>query len=211
MKSIILAGEDAVTKTCLRKIINHCDPETIVLNELPARGGQLKSLINNLNKLSIDIPVILLTDLDNNDCAPSLKSTLLQGIEQNNNFIFNIACDEAEAWLMSDKKNFSKYFKIPISSIPQKSNMGNRRKPYYELDFKYKSSLFLVNEVIKKSKDEKLIKMMTPDKGSYKGPEYNTAILPFINSSWDIEQAKLNSDSLTKTVDRINRFLISTM
>lgn len=47
-------------------------------------------------------PVILLTDLDADNCAPELKRKLLGGLEQAENLVFNVAVDEAEAWLMAD-------------------------------------------------------------------------------------------------------------
>lgn len=209
MKSIFLAGEDDVTKACIKKIIYHCDPETVIITDLPARGGQLKSLINQFNRLSLDNPVILLTDLDNNSCPPELISKLFQGIVKEPDFVFNIACDEAESWLMADKENFCNYFGIPIQAIPGIVNIGSALRPYHELGFPVKSSFYLVNNIIPLSNQDKTIKMMAPAKGSYKGPEYNSAITPFITNHWNIENASVNSDSLRKCVSRITRTLLS--
>ncbi|PWK74143.1 uncharacterized protein DUF4276 [Mucilaginibacter oryzae] len=207
MESIYIAGEDDVTKACLRKIISHYAPDSKIITELPARGGQLKSLIENFNKLSLAYPVILLMDLDAANCAPLLKAECFKGIKQSNSFIFNIACDEAEAWLMSDRSTFAKYFKVPLDSIPAVGNIGSKMKPYKELAFKYKSSLFLTRDLILKSTDSNYIKMMHPKVGASKGPEYNMAIIPFIDSHWDIEEARLNSDSLNKTILRIEKYI----
>jgi hypothetical protein len=207
MKSVFLAGEDDVTKACLRRLISTYSPQTVISGELPGRGGEIKSLISNFNELSKEYPVLLLVDLDNNGCAPSLKESYLNGIQQTENFIFNVAYDEAEAWLMADKTNFSTYFKFPEKLIPSRTNVGTRRRPYHELDFKYKSSLFLVKELMAKSMDQNLIKMMVPKYDSYKGPEYNSAIIPFINEHWNIEEARLNSDSLNRTILRLISFL----
>lgn len=207
MKSIYLAGEDDVTKACLKKIVLNYAPQTQIITELPARGGQLKSLITNFNRLAEDNPVLLLMDLDNNNCAPHLKEESFKGLTQSNNFIFNIACDEAESWLMADIKTFSDYFKVPVGLIPAPKNIGSILRPYKELDFKYKSSLFLVMELIIHSTDSTFIKMMVPKKGASKGPEYNRAILPFIENHWNIEHARTNSESLDRAVKRIANFL----
>jgi len=209
MESIYVAGEDDVTKACIKKIISHCAPNSKIITELPARGGQLKSSIEKFNNLSLTSPVILLMDLDASTCAPQLKTECFKGIDQSENFIFNIACDEAEAWLMSDRKTFSKYFKVPVDMIPSVGNMGTRLKPYKELSFKYKSSLFLTTELILKSTDGNYIKMMKPKTGASKGPEYNMAIIPFINDHWNIDEARLNSDSLNKTILRVEKYIQS--
>lgn len=36
-----------------------------------------------------------------------------------------------------------------------------------------------------------------------KGKEYNTAVAPFVKSSWNIETAMSNSDSLIRMVNRL--------
>lgn len=85
---------------------------------MPARGGQIKHKISEPNRLSSSKPVILLTGLDVTQCPPMLKNSLLANQEQNDDFILNIAVDEAEAWLMADREGFAEYFGIPISEIP---------------------------------------------------------------------------------------------
>lgn len=109
---LYIVGEDEATRSIIYKIIEFCQFDNVtILGELPARGGQIKQQMNNFNKLSFVYPVVLLTDLDNADCPPSLIQSW--NIEnKSSNLIINIAIDEAEAWLMADRENFSKYFQV---------------------------------------------------------------------------------------------------
>ena len=63
-------GEDEVTKAIIRKVLSVFAPDLELFEELPARGSQVKNLINNFNKLAASDPVILLTDLDEDESVP---------------------------------------------------------------------------------------------------------------------------------------------
>ena len=144
---VTIVGEDHATKAIIVRLINHIGGFN-VNRELPARGGKVKSLISNFNTLSTNQPVILLTDLDAYSCPPELLSSWFKDIIKNDNFILRIAVDEAESWLMADRIGFAKYFKVPIDKIP-KSIVKSRLRPMVnEMDFPYKSSLFMLREII---------------------------------------------------------------
>ena len=63
--------------------------------------------------------------------------------------------------------------------------------------------MYLTHELIRKSKDLEYIQQLTPKKNAAKGPEYNSCILPFIQSAWNINNARQNSDSLNRMILRI--------
>lgn len=204
-----ISGEDEVTKAIIYRIMDYCSPRLKVFKEIPARGGEIKNKIKELNLLSRVKPVILLTDLDANDCAPAFKDSLLNGVVKNDDFLVNIAIDEAEAWLMADRKGFSDYFGIPIESIPSSSmqKMGGRRQ-VNEMDFKCKSSWLLTHDFIRKSSKIELKQQIEVTGTATKGKEYNSAILPFINDVWNIDAAMENSDSLSRMVKRLRNLTI---
>ncbi|MDR0895926.1 MAG: DUF4276 family protein [Prevotellaceae bacterium] len=113
---VFIVGEDPVTKAIVERVIRYCSDAISIINELPARGGQIKRLIPEFNKLSAAYPVVLLTDLDQYQCAPLMLREFIP--HKNKNFIFNIAVDEAEAWLMADREGFADYFKIALEDMP---------------------------------------------------------------------------------------------
>ena len=113
---VFIVGEDDVTLAIIRRVLVYCSDDFEIISELPAHGGQVKNKIKEFNKLSESYPVVLLIDLDNDDCAPLLIKKLVK--DKNKDFIFNIAVDEAEAWLMADRENFASYFKIKMEDMP---------------------------------------------------------------------------------------------
>ena len=209
MIGVYIVGEDDVSRHVLYRILSYCGAGRFtVLMELPARGGEIKNKIQNFNQLAMKFPVILLTDLDADNCAPELKRKLLGGLEQAENLVFNVAVDEAEAWLMADRDGFAKYISVDVDQLPcaglQKQGGA---KACMEMQFSCKSSYFLTHILIRESSDQTLKKQLMAKGKASKGREYNTAILPFINECWDIESAMRNSDSLCRMVGRIKALL----
>ena len=81
MIGVYIVGEDDVTRHVIYRILSYCGAGRFtVLMELPARGGEIKNKIPNFNQLAMKFPVILLTDLDADNCAPELKRKLLGGL-----------------------------------------------------------------------------------------------------------------------------------
>lgn len=202
---VYISAEDPVTIAVIKRLLTFISPRLKVFKNMPARGGEIKSKILELNNLSNSKPVIALLDLDANVCAPALKQSLLQGNIQNEDFILNIAIDEAEAWLMADKVGFAKYFGISQRLIPDSTmqKMGGMRQ-VQELDFPIKSSLQLTHKIMPSSTNAELREQMTAHGNAAKGKEYNPAIVPFIDNVWDVAAASANSDSLRRMIRRLH-------
>ena len=198
---VYIVGEDEATRTIILRVLKYCNGIT-VLKELPARGGQIKNDIPKYNQLSLSNPVILLMDLDNYSCAPELLKSFK--ITKNSDFIFNIAIDEAEAWLMADRENFAKYFQVNIDNIPKSSKTKmNGAHEVMEMCFPIKSSMYLTTKIIPSSRNQTFIAQMVPSNKAKKGKEYNTPVLPFIEKHWNIDNARRQSDSLNRMILRI--------
>lgn len=204
MIDIIIVGEDAVTREIGKRLLQHSREDFQIIREDPIRGGEIKNKILNYNRLNL--PVFVLTDLDDIDCPPSLIKSWFNQTPINPNLIFRVACDEAETWLMADKSGFSRFLGIKESAIPALKQVDRRNPANVELQFKYKPSLYLMRELAVKSNNKLLSEQLKPRKGAKKGPEYNTALIPFIQNNWDIDSATKNSYSLRKAIKRINEF-----
>ena len=204
--NVYIVGEDPVTYAVIKRVLAYCSNDFNILLELPARGGQVRSQMDKFNLLSRTDPVILLTDLDAETCAPELINKLIRN--KNKNFILNVAVDEAEAWLMADREGFAEYFKIKIADMPlaHQTRQGGR-KALTEMEFGYKSSLFLTHELVKKIKHAEYKQQLTPKKGATKGPEYNSCLLPFIQNKWDIDNARRNTNSLDRMIGRMHSLI----
>lgn len=204
MIDIIIVGEDAVTREIIKRLLRHTGKEFNVIREEPIRGGEIKKKILGYNRL--ELPVCVLTDLDESDCPPLLIKEWFKEMPINPNLIFSVACDEAEAWLMADKTGFSKFLGIKKEILPGLKKPDFRNPDNVELKFPYKPSLYMMRELAVKSSKKIIVQQLTPRKGAKKGPEYNTALLPFIQRYWNIDEAVKNSYSLGKAVKRITEF-----
>lgn len=205
---VYIACEDRVTELIIRRLLSLYIPASNVLSRLPARGGQLKNKkkIESFNSLAEFNPVICLIDLDASDCAPQLKSELLNGVVKNDKLIFNIAVDEAEAWLMADRDGFANYFGINVDDIPISAmKRYNGPRKIEEMDFSEKPSLFLTHQLALNSSKKLIVEQLGSNGDACKGKEYNYAIEPFISEKWNVEEAMKNSDSLRRMIHRLQQ------
>lgn len=200
-----IAGEDEVTRAVLLRLLTELRPDIEVNKVLPARGSQLKILAPKYNLLNS--PVILLTDLDQYDCPPSLLSDWLPGVTLNRNLLFRIAYGETESWLMADRTGFSGWMGTEPELIPIPQTI-DRIKDIREIVFPYKPSLFMMREIASKSKSKAIREGMVPKDGAKKGPLYNSTLVPFIQNIWDFHSASNHSTSLQRTILKIINFQI---
>jgi len=198
-----IVGEDPVTQAIIGRLVNDYRPDIVIARTLPVRGGQIKSFAPNYNRLGL--PIILLTDLDMDDCAPALIRDWLGNEPVSDTMLFRVACDEAESWLMADREGFAHWLSVDVNLIPLPTPKS-RRSPLMELRFPIKPSLFMMRNLASMSKKEKLKEDLAPKKGAGKGPGYNTAMIPFIDKEWNIENAARNSDSLSRAIRGIQNF-----
>jgi hypothetical protein len=200
---IDIVGEDPVTQSIIERLIKEYRTDITIKNRLPARGGQIQALAPKYNILGS--PTFLLTDLDAYNCPPELIKKWFGGDSISNEFLFRIAQEEAETWLMADRTGFSKWLSVGVDLIP-KPKLIDKKKGISEIIFPMKPSLYMMMKIASHSTNLKLKEDLTPKKGAGKGPAYNSAMLPFIENKWNIEHAALNSYSLTKAIQRLKSF-----
>lgn len=204
--SVYIVGEDPVTVEIIKRVVHDYTPYVRIVSVLPARGSELKSKIPMFNKLAQTTPVVLLSDLDTEDCAPKAKNSLLNAVGNlSDNFIVNIAVDEAEAWLYADREGLATYLNIDKNKMPvSKTFYFGGPKERQEMDTPCKTSFHLTHFLMKDSKDvEKQKQLYVEGNSKCKGKEYNSALIPFIKEKWNIEAARLNSYSLDGMIRRV--------
>jgi len=202
---IDIVGEDPVTQTIIERLLTDYRTDITIKNRLPARGGQIRNLAPLYNKLGT--PVFLLTDLDTHHCPPTLIADWFKKDPISKPFLFRIAQEEAETWLMADREGFSHWLGVAQNLIPNPKRL-DRRKPIHEIICPIKPSLYMMTKIAVHSPKKELKAALTPVKGASKGPGYNSVLTPFIHSNWDIENARANSYSLNKTIERLLDFTV---
>lgn len=161
-----------------------------------ARGfGALKKGMDKFREASRFLPHIVLTDLDRYPCPPALLDNW-GATQLPANFLFRIAVREVEAWLLADRVGIADFLYIDLQKVPQ--------TPETEDDPKRT----LIN-LARKSRKRRLSQEIVPATGSAApiGPLYNLHFTTFVNTRWDIEQARQGAPSLNRTLARLSSFL----
>ncbi|WP_152521875.1 hypothetical protein [Pantoea sp. AS-PWVM4] len=192
MEYVCVATEDVLSEAVALKLISLTNGRLIVSQKLRKNGfGYLKSKFPNFCNLSQNMPVILITDLDNCPCAPSLINNWKNGAVIPPNLIFRVAVREVESWILADHVGLSDFFKIPAKAIPMiPDDLPNPKSTL--LSLAKKAPRDLKNGLIAK-------------KGTLaiQGTEYNIILSDFVNRIWDPRRAAENSDSLSRAIKRV--------
>jgi len=156
--------------------------------------GYLKNTINGFNNAAKGTPFIVLCDLED-ECAPSLIANWLRN-PKHPNLIFRVAVREVEAWLLADAEGISSYLGVSQSIVP--GNADNIEDPK-----------LTIIELAKRSKNRQLRLGIVPVTGSsaHVGPDYNGLLSIFVKTTWNIDRACNNSNSLCRAVKAITSFV----
>ncbi len=156
--------------------------------------GYLKKNIKHFNNAAKGTPFLVLTDLDQAECAPAMIKVWIS-CSLHSNLIFRVAVREVEAWVMAHRKAFADFLSIQekmISCHPDDLN-----DPKQE-----------IIKLAKKSRKRELREAIVPAQGSTSsiGPDYNGKMIDFIRKRWVVSEAAKCSPSLKKTFVAIKKF-----
>ncbi len=189
--SIVIAGEDTLCIKVARKLLERFGRFKIE-NEQNYHGKEnLKKKIKSYHNMAYkNLPSLVITDLDTDECAPKLINDWL-GYRPHEKFLFRIAVKEIEAWLLADREAISKFLGVKKNKIP-----------FYpeNLDDPKQTLINLARYGKKQIKDE-----LVPHENSTAtiGPGYNNKLSEYIHVLWNLNRAAKNSDSLARTIESI--------
>ncbi|MEW6234963.1 MAG: hypothetical protein AB1656_06215 [Candidatus Omnitrophota bacterium] len=192
---IRLAVEDDLSEAALRRILDYSNRDFLV-NVCYGKQGvnYLKKHISAYNHAAKIIPYLVLADLDRAECPPALiQEWLIRAAHPN--LLFRVAVREVEAWLLADGEGIADYFHISPSLIPR--NVEEITDPKQTL----------IN-LAKKSRKKDLREAIVPPHGSARkqGPDYNGAMIGFVEKRWNIDNAVHHSISLERAYSAIKKF-----
>lgn len=208
MKSMIIyyGGEDEVTRQVAKRLVSNWaekqgDIEIEIIDiDLRARGRKVLEKLDNIIELGKKVPVVFVIDSDA-DCPVTILKQNCKIDWKSTYSSINIAIDEAEAWLLADKKGIAAFLGIKQADIPKHAIDDGVIK----LD--YKTSLYIMRELVPKSRKQIIKDNMTMKERARKPSTYNNLWPNYIARDWDIEEATNNSNSLSRAVRRINERL----
>lgn len=188
---INIVYEDFLSEAIIRKILSD---KYILGTCRNGRGnGYIKKTIKGYNKASRRMAYLILTDLDNNVCAPKLIEEWMGDISRHNNLLFRVAVREVESWVLADRAHFAEFLEISETLVPK------------DVDGVYDPKQCLIN-LVKKSKKRNLHDDIVPKGDAKQGPNYNNPLISFVMDSWDPHEAICNSPSLKRTIKSIENF-----
>jgi hypothetical protein len=192
---IHLAVEDILSEAVLRMLLKQSGKNFEVGSCFRRRGfGYLRTKIEGFNNAAKGTPFLVLTDLDQSECAPRLIKEWLTSRKQPN-LIFRVAVRAVESWLLAHRKALSGFFGISENQFPSDPDgIPNPKK-------------FLIR-LAAKSRKRELRKSIVPAPGSTAliGPDYNGKMIEFVEREWQVREAVKYSQSLKKAVTAINSF-----
>jgi hypothetical protein len=191
-----LAIEDQLSEAVLRKLLQNSGRGYEVGYAYGRNGyGYLKRTIRGWNRAARSTPFVVLTDLDDGECAPTLIADWMGSVPMHHNLVFRVAVREVESWLLGDRSNLAEYLGVRKNLIP------------YDPDGLADPKLTLV-QVARSSRSAEIKARVVPKARSTakQGPEYNACLIEFVNHHWDIDEARANSPSLYRATDQLLTF-----
>ncbi len=192
---IHLAVEDELSEAVLRAILRQSG-RSFAVGAVYRQGGfgYLRTTVKGFNYGAKGTPYFLLTDLDENECAPTLIREWLT-VPLHPNLIFRVAVHEVEAWILADREAFSHFLGIPTRNIP--AEVDSMQGPKGKL-------ISLARASPKRDLKNSLI----PRAGSTArvGRDYNGKLSEFVHCNWRLDEAKRLSPSLARAANAVGTF-----
>lgn len=182
-----LAVEDELAEHVGRRLAQECG--VAVRHVLGRKGnGFLRKRLESFRSLCQSAPVIVLTDLDRIECAPSLIEDWAGAKPANPpSLVFRVAVREIETWLLADFEGLAGFLKL--KSKAHTNDVESLRDPKERLLQLARHSPSAVRRGIVR---------VDSDGRARQGPDYNGALGQFVSEVWDPGNAATYSDSLRR-------------
>ncbi|MCG6122225.1 MAG: hypothetical protein MEP57_05895 [Microvirga sp.] len=196
--------EDALSRAVAERLIRECCPTNTTSTELGkvyGGFGYIKKNLQKFHKLAQRSPVLIITDLDRNPCAPSLRRKWLDSANIReplpDKMLFCIAHSEIESWLLADTNGVADFLRISPDKLKHdiESNIVDSKE-------------YLVN-LAKNSASSEIRNDIAPSlrSGAATGINYNFRLCNFVENDWSLEAAARNSRSLNRAVTKLSSLM----
>lgn len=204
--TIYYGGEDDVTRYIARKLAcavsNEMKLGNVIIEDvgIRERGAAIKNKLQQIVRLGKKTPIVFVFDSDGDCVVDILKQACPEG--WTDSFCaLNIAIDEGESWLLADKRGFADYFGVPVEEIQFPPQMG-------EVTYPYKTSLYMMKNIIPKSRKKEIRENMCCTERGKKPATYNMFWKDYIDNIWNMDEAGKVSDSLLRSINRVKNKLL---
>ncbi len=206
MEEICFYGyaEDELSCTVMRRLFDYHNMTSPAGKQLIFRSGfpenkrgcvNLKNLAPNLIQMcgNAGLFVFVMTDLDQNECAPTLRQQWFPDINTlPDSLIFRVAVREVESWILANRDDLADFLGIAKANFTREPDTLEDPKSH-------------LLDVIRLKGRRRFHRDMLPTGNAHIGPEYNTVLCDFVENRWNIDEAQQYSPSLQRTVNALNR------
>jgi Domain of unknown function (DUF4276) len=189
---LYLGVEDRLSEAVGNALISHVFGEAASFTLMMKEGaGYLRSRVSNFCQLARRDLVLVITDLDHLDCAPTLLGRWLAETPKPTSFLLRVAVREIESWLMADSQSMADFLGIPQARVPRDvEHVADPKRTLLEL-------------ARRASKEIRSDLLPSRNSAAKQGLGYNDRLTYFTNERWDIQRARDNSDSLNRAITRL--------
>ena len=193
--SVSLATEGDLDEQVLRQFLEQSGRE-ISAGVCYGKHGRdhLKQNMVRFNQAARVHSFIVLADLEDDDCAPSVVQDWLP-YGRDPNLILRIAVRMVESWLLADSDAFAEFIGVPIARIPVQPDFEEHPKRLI-VQIARKSRLRAIREDL----------VPSPDSTSQVGRNYVGQLTRFVLQTWRVERALAHSPSLARALLAIQSF-----
>jgi len=193
MKYVLLGVEDAPSEAVLKRLVGEHPSDLSVSNTIGMQGWTLlRKKIGSFAQTSQHMPAIVLTDLDDRECAPALVQDWMRGITfPTPDLLLRVAVREVEAWLIADHEATRSLLQLPGLMVPPEAD--DVRDPKEWLLLQAQRSPRSVRSELMRYEGAKL----------KQGLGYNDALVAMARSDWSPARAAERSDSLRRAREAI--------
>jgi hypothetical protein len=189
---LYLGVEDRLSEAVGNELITHVFGGAANFTLMMKEGaGYLRSRVPNFCQLARHSLVLVITDLDHIDCAPTLVNRWIGIAPKPANFLLRVAVREIESWLMADRESMADFLGIPHARVPREIEQVADPK---------RTLLELAKRAPKEIRSDLL---PARNSASRQGLGYNERLTQFTQARWNIPRARQNSDSLNRAITRL--------
>lgn len=197
VRYIAFSGEDALSEAVAYKCVNKALPGWEFQSWRPRQGGSsgVRQNFQSYVKTAATQPVVVMIDLDDAECPPTLKAQLLAQARVRQvppRLVLAIVKREVESWLLGDRQTLSDFLGISPNLI--RANPEELIDPKTELVELAKNSKMYRNELCPK-----------PNISAKVGVAYNDVLSLFVSRHWNPTEAAQHCPSLQRILERLRR------
>ncbi len=192
---ITLAVEDELSNVVARKVLTAVGRYSVVATYGRQGNTFLKKKLKAYNSAAAHGVWLVMTDLDQALCPPSLIVEWFGKTKRDSNLLFAVVVREVEAWLLADREGFARFGGMRVASIPLKPEQI--QNPKEELI-----------RLMRLSRKRELREDIVPAEGTGRrqGFNYNGTLSLYVRDFWSLPIAQANSASLDRLVRMLREF-----